>query len=214
MLDSDLLTRLITEIEQLQKAKGRVITSLEDFRVLLNEKAYIKDNPTTLFQKNEKQGCHLENEIAKQVILLGRFSKQVIRKGLAKFPQLANEEFTYLYRLMDEESLTKMQLVEKNAHEKQTGIEIIKRLIKNGLIEEFPDSHDKRTKRVKISALGKHIFNHSIDDVNRISRVLSAKLDDDKKKMLLSTLRELNEFHFTVYSEYKNANIHEINELL
>jgi hypothetical protein len=43
---------------------------------------------------------------------------------------LANEEFTYLYRLMDEETLTKMQLVERNAHEKQTGIEIIKRMVK------------------------------------------------------------------------------------
>ena len=40
---------------------------------------------------------------------MGRFSKQMIRKGLSDFPTLANEEFTYLYRLKDEPSLTKMQ---------------------------------------------------------------------------------------------------------
>lgn len=214
MIDSKFLNHLISEIQELQDEKGKAIKSLEEFRILLNERAYQRENPTQLFKKNNKNVNDLENEIAKQVILLSRFSKQIIRKGLVDFPQLANEEFTYLYRLMDYDSLTKMQLVEKNVHEKQTGIEIIKRLINNGLLDEFPDEKDKRTKRVKVSTLGKKIFSESVDDVTAISKILSAKIDETKKKNLLALLREVNEFHFIVYNEYKNSDIQQIKNLL
>lgn len=194
------------------KKKGS--SSLEDFRFWLNEKAYQKTNPTELFKKEHQKVFDLENEIAKQVILLGRFSKQMIRRGLKDFPQLANEEFTYLYRLMDESSLTKMQLVERNAHEKQTGMEIIKRLVKNKLVEEFPDDNDKRITRVKITDFGKKIFSKSVQDVTVTSRILSAKLDENEKNDLLSLLKKLNEFHFNVYHEHKNSDIQEINDLI
>lgn len=118
-----LLKEVIENLEQFDQEKNS--SSIEDFRIWLNEKAYNAVNPTELFKKENQKVFDLENEIAKQVILLGRFTKQMIRRGLKDFPHLANEEFTYLYRLMDEETLTKMQLVERNAHEKQTGIEII-----------------------------------------------------------------------------------------
>jgi DNA-binding MarR family transcriptional regulator len=75
----------------------------------------------------------------------------MIRKGLSDFPTLANEEFTYLDRLKDEPSLTKMQLIERNGHEKQTGIQIIKRLLDDGLIQETVDENDKRAKRLTLT---------------------------------------------------------------
>ncbi|MFT3919369.1 MarR family winged helix-turn-helix transcriptional regulator [Cloacibacterium sp.] len=207
-----LLKEVIENLEQFDQEKNS--SSIEDFRIWMNEKAYQKVNPTELFKKENQKAFDLENEIAKQVILLGRFTKQMIRRGLKEFPQLANEEFTYLYRLMDEETLTKMQLVERNAHEKQTGMEIIKRLVKNKLVEEFPDKNDKRTTRLKLTELGKNTFLESIKDVTTTSRVLSAKLEDEEKENLLAILRKLNEFHFHIYQEYKTAEIDEINSLI
>lgn len=189
-------------------------SDMEDFRMWLNEKSYQKTTPKFISDKEKQQVFDLENEIAKQVILLGRFTKQMIRRGLKDFPQLANEEFTYLYRLMDEETLTKMQLVERNAHEKQTGIEIIKRMVKNNLVEEFPDENDKRTTRLKLTDFGKKMFLESINDVTVTSRVLSAKLEEEEKENLLKLLRKLNEFHFHIYQEYKTAEIDEINSLI
>ncbi|MCB4235726.1 hypothetical protein LDL59_13355 [Kaistella anthropi] len=49
-------------------------------------------------------------------------------------------------------------MVEKSAHEKQTGMEIIRRLVKNNLLEEIPDIKDKRVTRLKISNLAKSIL--------------------------------------------------------
>lgn len=206
---------LLQEVQKYeQSTSSNANFTIEDFRIWLNRKHYETQSPRFISEKENKKVNDLENEIAKQVILLGRFTKQMIRRGLQNFPELYNEEFTYLYRLINEPMLTKMQLVEKNAHEKQTGMEIIKRLVKNKLVEEVPDEYDKRVKRLKITKLGREYFNKSIESVSTTSRVLSAKLEDEEKRNLLKTLKKLNEFHFNIYHEYKDAHINEINELI
>lgn len=210
-MDFTLLKNMISELEIFSNESNS--NSMEDFRIWLNKKAYEKENPRHLFEKHDLQVNDLENEICKQILLLNRFAKQMIRKGLANFPQLANEEFTYLYRLADNDSLTKMKLVEKNGHEKQTGIEIIKRLIKNGLVEEYDDAQDKRTKRVKITETGMELFKNSTQEVTTVAKILSADLTDEEKATLLISLKKLNDFHFTIYHEHKDRNITDIVKL-
>ncbi|QYS89333.1 MULTISPECIES: MarR family winged helix-turn-helix transcriptional regulator [Flavobacterium] len=214
-MNTDFFIQLLLKVKEFEEeVPFKNSVTVDEFRLWLNEKAYQETNPTALFKKENKTVFDIENEIAKQVILLGRFSKQMIRRGLKDFPQLANEEFTYLYRMIDEDSLTKMQLIERNAHEKQTGIEIIKRLVKNDLLEELPDEKDKRITRLRITPKGKTYFNESVEGVTRISRVLAARLQEDEKSDLLALLKKLNEFHFNVYFNHKDSNIDEINELI
>lgn len=211
-MDFSLLKELVNEMEDFSSQTHS--NSLDDFRNWLNTKAYERENPKHLFKKYELTVNDLENEICKQILLLNRFAKQMIRKGLQNYPQLANEEFTYLYRLADYDSLTKMQLVEKNGHEKQTGIEIIKRLLKYGLIEEFADKEDKRSTRVKVTKSGLDLFKKSSTQVTEVAKILSADLSDEEKKILLKTLKKLNEFHFNVYHEHKNSSFEDLGKLL
>lgn len=207
-----LIKDLVDRVEEFHKENKS--DSLDDFRYWLNEQAYKKDSPTKLFSQEKKQVYDLENEISKQIILLSRFSKQMIRKGLTLFPELMNEEFTYLYRLMSYPSLTKMELVSKNGHEKQTGIMIIKRLVSSSLIEEFSDEQDKRITRLKITDKGKQMFTNSVQDVTTTAKVLSAKLSKTEKNQLLALLKKLNDFHFMVYNHHKKSSIEEISELV
>lgn len=188
--------------------------NIEDFRMWMNDKKYREESPTKLFKNEQHQVSFTENEICKQVLLLGRYSKQLIRKGLGDFPELANEEFTYLYRLKDEPYLTKIQLIERNGHEKQTGTQIIKRLLEYGLIEEKNDDEDKRLKRLNMTKKGEQIFHQSVSSVNITSKILSGQMTDDEKSTFLIALKKLNEFHSLVYSDYKNADICKIIELI
>ncbi|AZI21423.1 MarR family transcriptional regulator [Chryseobacterium taklimakanense] len=214
-MNTNFFINLLLEVQEFENSgRSKNDSTIEDFRNFLNDKFYKTQSPRFISESEQKKVNDLENEIAKQVILLSRFTKQMIRRGLQDFPELYNEEFTYLYRIMDEPLLTKMQLVEKNAHEKQTGMEIIRRLVKNNLLEEIPDSKDKRVTRLKISELGKKYFDQSVESVSITSRVLSAKLDIEEKNNLLKTLKKLNEFHFNVYHQYKDSDITEINNLI
>ncbi len=188
--------------------------TVEDFRRWLNDENYRRESPVTLLAQQPQAVYDLENEICKQFLLLSRFSRQLIRKGLADFPQLANEEFTYLYRLMNQDGLTKMQLVEKNAHEKQTGIEIIKRLVQHGFIAESQCPDDKRSTRLSVTPLGRATFEQSVQAVTHTSLVLSGQLDATEKQDLLGHLKKLNAFHFNLYHNHRQARMETILGLL
>ena len=213
-MELNLIIDILTELDNYQKANPNANAGLDDFRLYLNQKAYENENPRNLTEKFDLDVYDLENEIAKQVIMLGRYSKQLIRKSLENHPDLVNEDFTYLFRMMDYESLTKMQLIEKNAHEKQTGIEIIKRLVKNGLLAESPDENDKRSTRIAVTTKGKKVFLESMQDITVVSKIMCGQLNTKEKEALLSSLKKLNTFHHTVYSNYKNENTSEILKLI
>ena len=213
-MELNLIIDILTELNHYQKTNPNTNAGLDDFRLYLNQKAYENENPRNLTEKFDLDVYDLENEIAKQVIMLGRYSKQLIRKSLENHPDLVNEDFTYLFRMMDYESLTKMQLIEKNAHEKQTGIEIIKRLVKNGLLAESPDENDKRSTRIAVTTKGKKVFLESMQDITVVSKIMCGQLNTKEKEALLSSLKKLNTFHHTVYSNFKNENTSEILKLI
>ena len=213
-MELPLIIEILTELDHFQKSNANTSAGLDDFRLYLNQKAYESENPRNLTEKFDLDVFDLENEIAKQVIMLGRYSKQLIRKSLENHPDLVNEDFTYLFRMMDYESLTKMQLIEKNAHEKQTGIEIIKRLVKNGLLAESPDQHDKRSTRIAVTEKGKKVFLESMRDITVVSKIMCGQLNTNEKGALLNSLKKLNTFHHTVYSNFKNENTAEILKLI
>ncbi|WP_051190387.1 MarR family winged helix-turn-helix transcriptional regulator [Kaistella palustris] len=210
MVNFNFFIDVLKEIDSFEKAQPTAAFTVEDFRQHLNRRAYEKEAPKNLAEKFELEVYDLENEIAKQVIMLGRYSKQLIRKALAENPDLVNEDFTYLFRLMDYDSLTKMQLIEKNAHEKQTGIEIIKRLVKNGLLCESPDKDDKRSTRISVSEKGRTVFLKTMKDITVVSKIMCGKLSVQEKEELLHSLKKLNTFHHTVYLNSKNEALQEI----
>lgn len=203
----EFLKQVLTAMETFESEKTDYQVDLDSFRIWLNEKFYQKESPQHLMHKMQVNTPELENEICKQILMLGRYAKIVLKKAMDKHPELVNEDFTYLYRLLDYESLTKMQLIEKNAHEKQSGLEIIKRLIKFGLVDEFPDPNDGRSKRVRVNAKGKELFLDSLEDVNSVSRILSGKLNEDEKKNLLELLKKLNIYHHIMYAEHRDDSL-------
>ncbi|WDF45121.1 MarR family transcriptional regulator [Chryseobacterium sp. KACC 21268] len=214
-MQTDFFIQLFHEIKEFENSDAyKTNSGVDDFRIWMNDKKYANESPTKLFKNENHNVSFTENEICKQILLLSRYSKLLIRKGLSDFPNLANEEFTYLYRLKDEPDLTKIQLIEKNGHEKQTGTQIIKRLLEAGFLEEKNDQDDKRSKRLNLTKKGEETFHQSVANVNQTSKILSGTLSDDEKKELLKILKKLNEFHSHLYAEYKNSELTDIEKLI
>lgn len=188
----------ITDFLAEQKA-GKA--TMEEFRQYLNQKHFLSQSPLRLSSKRESELS--DNDLAKQLILLSRFSKQMLRKALKEFPALQNEEFTYLYRLKDEPLLSKSELIERNGHEKQTGTEIIRRLARSGLIEECTDYKDRRVRRLRLSPKGESEFAQSFSQVSKAARLMVAVLETEEKQAFLKQLKKLNTFHFTLYTSMR-----------
>jgi DNA-binding MarR family transcriptional regulator len=214
-MNLELLIAVLKEFKNFEESPSYKNTAkVEDFQNFLNERAYSNEKPTNLTEKYDLEVNDLENEIAKQVIMLGRYCKHLIKKALDKNTGLVNDDFTYVFRLMDYESLTKTQLIEKNAHEKQSGIEIIKRLVKNGLISEKPDEKDRRSVRVSVTEKGKAVFFEIMKDITTVSKIISGTLVTTEKANLLAYLKKVNTFHHTVYLKFRNNDLEDIRKLV
>lgn len=213
-MNYEILHEIISELEQFERNKSDSQISLDSFRRWLNERFYHQESPLNLMEKVEVDSpLGLNYEIVKQMLLLSRYSRIIIRKGMEIYPELVNEDFTYLYRLLDYESLTKIQLIEKNAHEKQSGLEVIKRLIKHELVDEFPDPNDGRSKRISVTKKGRELFKNTTQEVNLISQIITARLTSEEKESLFNIIKKMNVFQHHVYLRHRDDDISMIKNL-
>ena len=88
-----------------------------------------------------------ETDISILIVLMFRYAKGYIKKALKDSPIKTADEFSFLITLLTYESLSKSELIQKQVMEKTSGTEIINRLLKMGLITQFSDETDKRTKK-------------------------------------------------------------------
>jgi DNA-binding MarR family transcriptional regulator len=75
--------------------------------------------------------------------------------------------------------------------EAPTGIEIIKRLLKNGLATEFDDENDKRAKRIQVTKKGLKAVQMLEPDLNQIFSNFTEKLDLNDRIQLAAILKKM-----------------------
>lgn len=201
-MGTDFIIKILQEVQKFELSPfAKNNPEIDDFRCWLNYEKYRKESPTKLMLENKIDVNYLENEICKQILLVSRYAKLAIRKGLQDFPEIANEEFTYLYRIKDEPGLSKMALIERNGHEKATGMHIIRRLVDYNLILEQNDANDKRSKLLFLTEKGNKYFDNSAPVIDDISTFMSGDLSHEEKVHLLQILIKLNTFHYTLYQK-------------
>jgi len=79
--------------------------------------------------------------------------------------------------------------------EPPSGIEVLKRLLNKGLIEEFDDKDDKRAKRIKITEKGKKELQLVMPKMSEVFTMMTAELSLNEKLHLLAFLKQINDFH-------------------
>lgn len=213
-MNFELLTALIEAFKEHQVLNVQNDkTSLAEFAIWLNQKNYLIGQPKNSEHIEIIGRDEVETEIGKLIIYLNRYSKLLIRKGLNNFPELVNEDFTYLYILMTCESMTKIQLIEKNIHEKPTGLEVIKRLLKHKLIDERDDEKDKRSKRVFLTEKGRVTFFQTLGQMSKVSQLIAGKLTIEEKNQLFNLLKKLEDFHNPLFLQHRQKSIDELGKI-
>lgn len=144
-MNYDLLKSLLTHLEayQAKHPKG----SLEDFVVWLN---------AVLFSSSSTR-VHGEADQLMTVFKLlhvNKGLKKLAKEALASSSVSSIDEYSFLLHLEHQDSFRKMEIIEMHNLEAPTGIEIIKRLLRNAFIEDFEDPEDKRAKRIRITKKG------------------------------------------------------------
>jgi DNA-binding MarR family transcriptional regulator len=182
-MEYTLLKELITYVEEYQE--GNPSINIEDFTIWLNNKLFTSKD-------NGGHSTHDELLIAFKLMHLNKALKRQTKRVLSGSLVSSIDEYSFLLHLDYQESFRKMELVEMHNLEAPTGIEIIKRLIKNKLVEEFPDEEDKRAKRIKITKNGSKELSLLKPKIDLIFTKFTAPLNLNEKIKISGILDKLS----------------------
>jgi DNA-binding MarR family transcriptional regulator len=152
----------------------------------------------------------VESALGKLITFMYRYSRTYSKKSLENTLLITPDDFTYLAVLFSKGSMTKMELIEAHMQEKTTGIEIIKRLLKNGLAQQHNDENDKRSKRLVVTPKGQQILLGIFPKMGKVATLLGGNLTNEEKMQLLYLLNKLQLFHHAIHLENRNKHPDEI----
>ena len=158
----------------------------------------------------QRAGNEQDMQIAILVTFMNRYAKLYAKKVLQNSPLSTADEFSYLIVLLTHSSLSKTELIHKNVHEKTTGMEILKRLLKQGYIRQFDDAEDKRTQRVAITEAGKGVLFSVLGQMGDVTKIVTGNLTPLEKNSLAYLLRKLDHFHFDIFMNERQTPLEEI----
>ena len=136
--------------------------------------------------------------------LLGRMNLFVKNYAKIPFQQIGFsnlEEFRVLQIIDRIKNINKSQLSNESLMEFSTVVDILKRLIKQGLIKQLQDENDKRASLLQITPKGKKLLNTSYQTLAGLQPNVSGDLSIKEQETLIELLLKLNNFHTDFFEE-------------
>ncbi len=73
-----------------------------------------------------------------------------------------------------------------------------------GLMEEFPDEHDKRSKRLRITERGLASVGRAFPVMARVAEVAYSSLTEGEKALMVQVLDKLDRYHAAHYRQSRH----------
>lgn len=203
MKSYQLIHQLVSLVEQLEQENQGKEISIRDFAgFLLNivgDPAAGFASADVRFGKNEDTAqaiaFQLDNNIGRLFVYMSRYAKSYIKKALEGTALQTAEDFTGLAILLTHDHLSKSELINYNLQEKTSGTEVIRRLIAAGLVTQWDDLKDKRSKQIAITDKGKELLYQVFVDMSHVGKMITGKLTVAEKLTLQYLLQKLENFH-------------------
>lgn len=205
---SDSIIPLIEKWEQFRRVNKS--GSLDDFAMwVLNEsKAFSMKNQDLSIEDVTLAGVTLEGDYpeipsasglaAYIVVRLFKALRFYFKPVLQQHDLSSLDELFFLSSLAWKPNLSKKALCQTNMTDVPTGIDIIKRLVKNDLVVEKENNEDKREKLLSLTPRGwEKIF--SVFSGSEGLQDIFANLGVEDRKVMLKFLDRLNNYHTNIY---------------
>ncbi len=141
----------------------------------------------------------IDTELITQIGRLGRYGHAYLKQALVDTPFVTNLDFAFCAMLQQYGPMGKSALIKLMVYEKSSGMEIIKRLLRLQLIDQYPNPEDKRSKLLKLTDAGNQALGVAYRTAGVAAKIVSSPLSEVEKKILLNLLKKLDGFHEAVY---------------
>lgn len=154
-------------------------------------------------QLKGEEKLNLGVELVTYLRVLYRFAVFTAKKALENSELKSPDEWMFLVQFIDGGELSKSELINFHVVEFSSGTEIINRLIRKDLLEEFPDPNDKRAKKLKLTQKGMDTLKDIIPHMTKAVLIIAGDLPDNDLIGLVSTLKKLEKHHRDCYDTRK-----------
>jgi DNA-binding MarR family transcriptional regulator len=101
------------------------------------------------------------------------------------------EEFGILVTIRKEKNPRKTEVIYANLFELSSGTDMLNRMKKRGLIKEYADKDDKRSKRIELTAKGEKVATACTERISKNAIMLMKDLSDDDKDLCIQLLKNI-----------------------
>lgn len=208
----ELTKLLIQKVEEYSDTEGESTNlSLDDFVLHLQSQRSIDSYKNTLLiEKNypEEQKVHhrpnnIERVISQHILLLYRYIKFYSKHVFVDTKIRSVEDFGIIMTVLQHNEISKSDLIKRNIIEKSSGIEIINRLIKLGLLLQKDNPNDNRSQLIFLSHEGRIEVFKLFEKMETLGYIATGELSTIQKHQLADLLKQLDTFHFTNYTNKK-----------
>ncbi len=145
---------------------------------------------------------------------ISRYHEFYIRKFLVDLPINNRLEYLFLKTIRQMHQAKKTDLINIHLVDYSTGMDTIKRLIRNGFMTETSDKKDKRVKLLELTEKGLDILLQADKKVNSEKNMFLTCISMNKWKKAMPVLEEINDFHNSIYQKHNNKPYAELLNLM
>ena len=171
---------------------------------LLNNKGLIDETPV------EAAASDSDAQLASLINQLNAIHVIYAKAVLKEIPGIELEWFYFMKEIDQQKEARKSDVVSAVFFEQSTGIDILNRIKKAGLIQERNDPMDKRARLVKLSPQGEKILLSLHQLLSKADHMLYQDLAGSNKKMLINLLSDTGKKHHTLISENRHKHLEEL----
>ncbi|MEL6252470.1 MAG: MarR family winged helix-turn-helix transcriptional regulator [Bacteroidota bacterium] len=165
-------------------------------------------------KENYYQGPKLEQQLNERIVeelgKINNYTKHYIKKVTRESPLAGWNDMVAIIILYYAGSRRKTEVIQMGLMELSPGMEVVRRLLRLDMIEEFPDPDDGRAKRIKLTKKGREMFVEMEKEIKKVSKIMSGNLNVEEKQQLLFILEKLQNYHYPIWIEDQDSAIDKI----
>ena len=135
---------------------------------------------------------HIDLVIGMQLISTSNKVRTRLNTFIAGSPFATFLDYQFLFVLKEHGRMTKSELIYAHMMEISSGIEVVKRLLKQNWIYEEPNPDDRRSKLIMVTPEGEALLSGYSDSAREIYTSFSRDLEYPRKRAVLQLLNLLN----------------------
>ena len=201
-----LLHELLDLVERYEEFRGNAEQSMSNFLRFADQTL---EQQTNSEEPKVGMGGHayLNAMIARDISFVYRYMRYFVRKAIKDTPLQTIDEYSYLITLMAKGEMTKTELNNYNVIEKTSGSEIIRRLLKGGLISQTRNLQDRRSLLLSITPKGREVVKELLPRMQQSSDLLLRDLSWDQKIFLHSLHEQLYESNHSLFLTERDSDL-------